>query len=67
MTQPIIETRQLAAGYNGKALLEGVSVSVRPGQVVTLIGPNGAGKTTLLKTLAGLIPPVEGSISISPS
>ena len=64
MTQPIIETRQLAAGYNGKALLEGVSVSVRPGQVVTLIGPNGAGKTTLLKTLAGLIPPVEGSISI---
>ena len=64
MTQPILETKNLGAGYNGKALLEGVCVNVLPGRIVTLIGPNGAGKTTLLKTLAGLIPPVEGSISI---
>ncbi len=64
MTEAILETKKLSAGYNGKALLEGVSVSAGPGQIVTLIGPNGAGKTTLLKTLAGLIPPVNGSVSI---
>lgn len=64
MTEAILETKNLSAGYNGKALLEGVSVSAGPGQIVTLIGPNGAGKTTLLKTLAGLIPPVNGSVSI---
>ncbi len=33
------------------------------GQVIALIGPNGAGKTTLLKTLAGLLPPLEGAVS----
>ena len=33
------------------------------GQVIALIGPNGAGKTTLLKTLAGLLPPLEGIVS----
>lgn len=33
------------------------------GQVIALIGPNGAGKTTMLKTLAGLLPPAEGTIS----
>ena len=37
-------------------------LTASPGEVIALIGPNGAGKTTLLKTIAGLIPPVEGRI-----
>lgn len=43
--------------------LASLSQTVAAGQVVALIGPNGAGKTTLLKTLAGLLPPVSGSVS----
>ena len=42
--------------------LPSVDLAARPGEIVALIGPNGAGKTTLLKTIAGLIPPLEGRI-----
>jgi len=37
--------------------------TIAPGEIVALIGPNGAGKTTLLKTLAGLLPPLAGSVA----
>lgn len=39
-----------------------VDLTALPGEVIALIGPNGSGKTTLLKTVAGLIPPVEGRV-----
>lgn len=49
---------------NGKGFrLPALDRSVPPGEIVALIGPNGAGKTTLLKTLAGLLPPLAGSIA----
>jgi iron complex transport system ATP-binding protein len=53
--------RDLIAGRRGFAL-EGLDLDLSGGSVVALIGPNGAGKTTLLKTLAGLIPPLAGTI-----
>ncbi len=52
----IVELRALSAGYRGKEILHGVTLSVRQGEIVSLIGPNGCGKTTLLKAVCGLLP-----------
>lgn len=57
-----LEAKNLSAGYDGKALLEQVSLSVRRGEIAVLIGPNGAGKSTLLKTLARQLAPVAGAV-----
>lgn len=46
------------------AALEGVSFEVRAGSVFGVIGPNGAGKSTLLRTIAGIIPPSAGRVSV---
>lgn len=48
--------------YGHKRALEGVSMRVNQGEIVTLIGSNGAGKTTALKTMSGLIRPAAGEI-----
>ena len=45
-------------------MLDGVGISIRPGQITGIVGPNGAGKTTLLKILAGLIKPDTGTIKL---
>ena len=60
----VIETEGLSVGYGGRAVLSGLDITVRAGQVVSLIGRNGVGKTTTLKTLAGVIPPVAGKASL---
>ncbi|WP_170564702.1 heme ABC exporter ATP-binding protein CcmA [Ruegeria atlantica] len=52
----------LAITRGGIAVLEGLSFSLKPGQALILRGPNGIGKTTLLRTLAGLQPPLSGTI-----
>ncbi|MFC8801459.1 thiol reductant ABC exporter subunit CydC [Promicromonospora sp. NPDC057138] len=49
------------AGGSPRTVVEGVSLTLRPGSVVALAGPSGVGKTTLLMTAAGLIPPLAGS------
>ncbi len=51
----ILEARDLRVGYGGKRVLHGVTLEVRPREVVGLIGHNGAGKSTLLKALFGLV------------
>ena len=51
------------AGPADRAILYGVSLEGRAGEVVVLLGPNGSGKTTLLRTLAGLIEPLAGSVA----
>jgi branched-chain amino acid transport system ATP-binding protein len=59
---PLLQVCDLKVAYGGIAALKGISLEVRPGELVALIGSNGAGKTTALKTLAGLLPPVSGSL-----
>jgi len=58
--------RDLAAGHGDRALFENLALVVAPGDVVGLVGVNGAGKSTLLRTLAGLVPTEEGSVTLSP-
>lgn len=48
--------------YNGRSVVNGVSLTVEPGEVVGLLGPNGAGKTTSFYMIAGLIRPDAGRI-----
>ncbi len=59
----MLEVRDLLAGHGHVRVLEGVSLDVGAGEVVSVIGANGAGKSTLLKTVAGLLPPFGGRVA----
>ena len=61
----MLEVREVSLSYGKIRALEGVSVTVRRGEVVALIGSNGAGKSTLLRTIAGILHPREGSIEFN--
>ncbi len=54
----------ITAGYGGRPVLDGVSVTVGQGEIVCIIGRNGAGKSTLLRVAAGQIRPLEGLIRL---
>ena len=61
---PLLDIDNLSAGYSGKTILDGLSLSAERGDVVSLIGPSGSGKSTLLRVLIGLTPPSGGSVRI---
>ena len=50
-------------GRPSAPVLEGVDLGVAPGEILTVVGPSGCGKSTLLRTLAGLLPPLAGTIA----
>jgi branched-chain amino acid transport system ATP-binding protein len=58
----MLEIKNLVMSYGAINALHGISLSVKPGSIVTLIGANGAGKTTTLKTISGLLKPKSGEI-----
>lgn len=63
--EPVLEVTNLSAGYNGSPVVRDVSISVAAGEIVALLGSNGAGKTTTLSAIAGLIKPLDGTITLS--
>lgn len=62
--EPIIEVRNLTAGYDGTVVLRDINFDVRAGEVFTILGGSGSGKSTLLKHMIGLKKPLGGSILI---
>jgi branched-chain amino acid transport system ATP-binding protein len=58
----LLDVQDLCVAYGRIEALEGVSLRVHAGEIVTVIGPNGAGKSTLLNALMGALPPRSGAI-----
>ena len=61
-TDPVLEVRDLRVFYGAIEALRGVSLVLRPGEIVTLIGANGAGKSTTLRAIMGLVPAKNGEV-----
>jgi branched-chain amino acid transport system ATP-binding protein len=61
----VLEVVGMSAGYNGSAVVRDITISVGAGEIVALLGANGAGKTTTLSAIAGLIKPLDGSITLA--
>ncbi len=59
----MLEIKDLVVKYGGITALNGISMNVEDGKIITLVGANGAGKSTTLRTITGLVSPVSGSIS----
>ena len=61
----MLTIKNLHAGYGKVEVLQGISLEVPKGQVVTLIGSNGAGKTTTMRAVSGMIAPTAGEITLN--
>jgi branched-chain amino acid transport system ATP-binding protein len=59
---PVLEVKNLQVNYGVITALQGISLTVRQGDIVTLIGANGAGKTTTLRTISGLLKARSGEV-----
>ncbi|HWE13000.1 MAG TPA: ABC transporter ATP-binding protein [Solirubrobacteraceae bacterium] len=59
-----LRTEELTAGYGGSPVVHGVSISVAPGEIVSIVGPNGSGKSTLLKSIVGVVEVLSGKVLI---
>jgi iron complex transport system ATP-binding protein len=62
--ESLLATQGLVVGHDDRSLFPPLDFTLKPGEFVCLLGGNGAGKTTLLKTLAGILPPLSGSVSL---
>lgn len=58
----MLEVSNLHAGYGRVPVLQGVDLTVQPGEIVLVLGANGAGKSTLLRTICGFIKPTQGTV-----
>src|SRR5438552_4117871 len=59
----MLEVRLLTKRYSGIPVVDAVSFSIRPGEILGYLGPNGAGKSTTVKMLTGLLEPTSGHIA----
>jgi simple sugar transport system ATP-binding protein len=62
--KPLLEARDISKYFGAVVALEGVSLTVRSGEINCLLGDNGAGKSTLIKTLSGVHPPDDGTLAV---
>ena len=58
----MLKLHNLVSAYGNILALQGISLCVKPSEIVTILGSNGAGKTTLLMAITGLVPPRQGEI-----
>jgi NitT/TauT family transport system ATP-binding protein len=66
--RPLLEVQDLGHSYDGgdaRAVIDGLSFSVRQAELVCIVGPSGCGKTTLLRCVAGLLQPRSGRVALS--
>ncbi len=59
---PLLETKAIKKSYGGRPVVNGVDITINPGEIVGLLGPNGAGKTTTFYMVTGIVPPDSGQI-----
>ena len=64
MTNSTINSRSLSVGYDRRPVVGNMNFELSPGDLMVLIGTNGSGKSTLLKTLAGMLAPLSGDVSV---
>lgn len=65
MNDPIIQVRNLHAGYDGIPIMADISFDIHSGEVFVILGGSGCGKSTVLKHMIGLLPPISGEIRIN--
>lgn len=61
---PAVRAAGLAVGYDGRAVVEGIDLTLEPGQTLAVLGTNGSGKSTLVRTLVGLLAPIAGTAEV---
>ncbi len=65
MSEPLLELRDVKAGYGPITALHGISLDVGEGEIVTMIGANGAGKSSTLRAISGILKPTAGKITFA--
>ena len=65
MREYAIEIENLKKSFKQLAVLKGVNLTVKPGEVLTMLGPNGAGKTTIIRILSTLLKPDSGKVIVN--
>src|SRR5882724_2300912 len=64
-TKTMLEIQDLQVSYGSNSALQGISLKVEAGSIVTLVGANGAGKTTTLRTISGIVKAKSGTITFN--